>query len=260
MPGGNIDMGSNTFSLRVQGEFSDARELADIVVGSYNGGNIYRRDVARIDDRTEERAQEAYITNTSTRGERFVGKSGGIIIIQKQSGANSVSISNKVLEKMPELQATLPSDVDLGVIVNTSTSIENTINSLIETILVTFIVVLFVVLFFLGRWRATFIVMLTIPISLIASFIYLMASGNTLNIISLSSLSIAIGMVVDDALVVLENVTNHIEKESEQKKDGIDGTTEVAISVISYTLTMLAVVLQLTSVQWQAGLMFRQYG
>ncbi len=260
VPGGNIDMGSNTFSLRVQGEFSDARELADIVVGSYNGGNIYLRDVARIDDRTEERAQEAYITNTSTRGERFVGKSGGIIIIQKQSGANSVSISNKVLEKMPELQATLPSDVDLGVIVNTSTSIENTINSLIETILVTFIVVLFVVLFFLGRWRATFIVMLTIPISLIASFIYLMASGNTLNIISLSSLSIAIGMVVDDAIVVLENVTNHIEKGSEPKQAAIHGTNEVAISVIASTLTMLAVFLPLTMVPGMAGIMFRQLG
>ena len=260
VPGGNIDMGSNTFSLRVQGEFSDARELADIVVGSYNGGNIYLRDVAKIEDRTEERAQEAYISTTSARGEKVVGKSGGIIIVQKQSGANSVSISNKVLEKLPELQETLPSDVDLGVIVNTSTSIENTINSLIETILVTFIVVLFVVLFFLGRWRATFIVMLTIPISLIASFVYLMASGNTLNIISLSSLSIAIGMVVDDAIVVLENVTNHIEKGSEPKQAAIHGTNEVAISVIASTLTMLAVFLPLTMVPGMAGIMFRQLG
>ena len=260
VPGGNIDMGSNTFSLRVQGEFKDSKELENIVVGSYNGGNIYLRDVAVVDDRTEERAQEAYITNTSARGERTSAKSGGIIIVQKQSGANSVSISNKVLDKLPELQASLPSDVDLGVIVNTSTNIENTIDSLIDTIMVTFIVVLFVVLFFLGRWRATLIIMITIPISLIASFIYLMASGNTLNIISLSSLSIAIGMVVDDAIVVLENVTNHIEKGSEPKQAAIHGTNEVAISVIASTLTMLAVFLPLTMVPGMAGIMFRQLG
>ena len=117
-----------------------------------------------------------------------------------------------------------------------------------------------VVLVFLGRWRATFIIILTIPISLIASFIYLMASGNTLNIISLSSLSIAIGMVVDDAIVVLENVTNHIERGSDPKQAAIHGTNEVAISVIASTLTMLAVFLPLTMVPGMAGILFRQLG
>ncbi|MEG0949333.1 MAG: efflux RND transporter permease subunit [Bacteroidales bacterium] len=259
-PGGNLDIGSQTYSLRVQGEFSDAKQLENIVVGAKDGKTIYLRDVARVEDGPQERAQEAYVTGISSDGRKYTAEKGGIIFIQKQSGANSVAISQEVLKKLPDLARTLPSDVKIGVVVNTSTNIENTINSLLETILVTFIIVMFVVLVFLGRWRATFIIILTIPISLIASFAYLLMSGNTLNIISLSSLSIAIGMVVDDAIVVLENVTNHIERGSEPKQAAIHGTNEVAISVIASTLTMLAVFLPLTMVPGMAGVLFVQLG
>jgi HAE1 family hydrophobic/amphiphilic exporter-1 len=117
-----------------------------------------------------------------------------------------------------------------------------------------------VVFIFLGRWRATFIIILTIPISLLASLIYLLASGNTLNIISLSSLSIAIGMVVDDAIVVLENITTHIERGSRPAQASVYATNEVAISIIASTLTMLAVFLPLTMVQGMTGVLFRQLG
>lgn len=249
-PGGSIDIGSNTYSLRVQGEFTDARQMLDIVVGSQNGKNIYLRDVAKVEDSVEERAQETYNN----------GVKGGMIVIQKQSGANSVNIAKKVHAKLPEIQASLPSDVKLGVIMDTSTNILNTIDSLKETIMITFIVVMLVVFVFLGRWRATFIIILTIPISLIAAFAYLLASGNTLNIISLSSLSIAIGMVVDDAIVVLENVTTHIERGSRPKQAAVHATNEVAISVIASTLTMLAVFLPLTMVTGMAGILFTQLG
>ncbi|MDH6533642.1 efflux RND transporter permease subunit [Parabacteroides sp. 52] len=249
-PGGSIDIGSNTYSLRVQGEFTEASQMLNLVVGNINGKTVYLRDVARVQDTVEERAQETF--NNGIRG--------GMIVIQKQSGANSVEISNKVLEKLPELQAELPSDVKLGVIVNTSENILNTINSLVETILITFIIVMLVVFIFLGRWRATFIIILTIPISLIAAFAYLLMSGNTLNIISLSSLSIAIGMVVDDAIVVLENITTHIERGSKPKQAAIHATNEVAISVIASTLTMLAVFLPLTMVTGLAGILFKQLG
>lgn len=249
-PGGTIDIGSNSYSLRVQGEFSDARQMLDIVVGSSDGRNVYLRDIARVTDTTEERAQEAYNN----------GVQGGMIVVQKQSGANSVDIANKVNARLPELQKSLPSDIDLGVLIDTSTNIKNTIQSLIDTILVTFIVVMLVVLFFLGRWRATFIIVLTIPISLIAAFIYLLISGNTLNIISLSSLSIAIGMVVDDAIVVLENVTTHIERGSKPKQAAVHATNEVAISVIASTLTLLAVFFPLTTITGLSGVMFRQLG
>ena len=202
IPGGAFDVGSDTYSLRVQGEFNSSSEMNNIVVGSHDGRSIYLSDVARVDDSLEERTQQTYNN----------GNQGAMIVIQKQSGANSVEISDKVLAMLPSLQQRLPSDVKLDIIVDTSDNIRNTIDSLVETVMYALLFVIIVVFFFLGRWRATLIITITIPISLIASFIYLYATGNTLNIVSLSALSISIGMVVDDAIVVLENVTTHIER------------------------------------------------
>ncbi|MEZ3524188.1 MAG: efflux RND transporter permease subunit [Muribaculaceae bacterium] len=250
IPGGSFDIGSDTYSLRVQGEFTSSDQMADIVVGSRDGRNIYLRDVARIDDSLEERAQQTYND----------GVKGAMIIIQKQSGANSVEISNKVLAMLPSIQKRLPSDVQLGIIVDTSDNIRNTIASLVETVLYALLFVVIVVFFFLGRWRATLIITITIPISLIASFIYLAITGNSLNIVSLSALSISIGMVVDDAIVVLENVTTHIERGSDPKQAAVHGTNEVAISVVASTLTLIAVFFPLTLVTGMTGVLFRQLG
>lgn len=250
IPGGNFDIGSDTYALRVQGEFSDARQMLDVVVGSKDGKNVYLRDVARIDDSLEERTQQSYNN----------GQKGAMIVVQKQSGANSVAIANAIHEKLPSIQKTLPSDIKLGVIVDTSDNIKNTINSLVETVLYALLFVMIVVLAFLGRWRATFIIVITIPLSLIASFIYLYGTGNTLNIVSLSALSISIGMVVDDAIVVLENVTTHIERGADPKQAAVHGTNEVAISVIASTLTLIAVFFPLTLVKGMSGVLFRQLG
>lgn len=249
-PAGQIDVGSNTYSLRVQKEFTSADEMENLVIGVRNGKPVYLKDVATIQDGLEERSKETFNN----------GKKGGMIIVQKQSGANSVNISKKVKDMLPTLEANLPSDVKIGVIVDTSDNIISTINSLVETIAITFILVMVVVYLFLGRWRATFIIMITIPISLLASLMYLFATGNSLNIISLSSLSIAIGMVVDDAIVVLENITTHIERGSRPKSAAVYATNEVAISVIASTLTMLAVFLPLTMISGMAGVLFRQLG
>ncbi|MCQ2193413.1 MAG: efflux RND transporter permease subunit [Paludibacteraceae bacterium] len=250
IPGGTFDIGTQTYSLRVEGEFKDAKEMEKIVVGSRNGALIHLSDVARVDDSVEERAQLAYTNGTQ----------GAMIIIQKQSGANSVEISEKVMKTLPKLQKNLPADVELGVIVDTSENIRNTIQSLADTIRDAMIFVSLVVFLFLGRWRATVIVLITIPLSLVASFIYLLIADSSLNIISLSSLSIAIGMVVDDAIVVLENVTTHIERGSEPKQAAIHGTNEVAISVIASTLTLIAVFFPLTLVTGMTGVLFKELG
>ena len=250
IPGGSFDVGSDTYSLRVQGEFTSPEQMRNIVVGSKDGRNIYLHDVARIDDSLEERAQQTH-TN---------GIKGAMIIVQKQSGANSVEISNEILAMLPDLQKRLPSDVKLDMIVDTSENINNTIDSLVETVLYALLFVVIVVFCFLGRWRATLIICITIPISLIASFIYLAITGTSLNIISLSSLSISIGMVVDDAIVVLENVTTHIERGSDPKQAAIHGTNEVGISVIASTLTLIAVFFPLTLITGMTGVLFQQLG
>ncbi|MGL4853021.1 MAG: efflux RND transporter permease subunit [Phocaeicola sp.] len=251
VPGGTFDIGNNTYSLRVEGEFKDPSEMKNIVVGTRNGASVYLSDVATVIDSVEERAQKTYNN----------GVQGAMVIVQKQSGANSVAIAEKVLEQLPKIQRTLPTDVKLGIIVNTSENILNTIDSLQQTILFAMLIVVLVVFFFLGRWRATIIIGITIPLSLIASFIYLaITDGGSLNIISLSCLSIAIGNVVDDAIVVLENVTTHIEKGSDPKQAAVHGTNEVAISVIASTLTMIAVFFPLTMVGGMSGVLFRQLG
>ena len=251
IPGGTFDIGNETYPLRVEGEFNDPKEIGNIVVGmSPTGGVVHLYDVARIDDSLEERAQESFSN----------GVPGAMIIVQKQSGANSVQISTKIAEELPIIQKNLPADVKLDYIVDTSDNIRNTISSLVETVLFALLFVGIVVFVFLGRWRATVIVLVTIPISLIASFIYLYATGNTLNIVSLSALSIAIGMVVDDAIVVLENVTTHIERGSAPMQAAVHGTNEVALSVMASTLTLIAVFFPLTLVKGMTGVLFKQLG
>ena len=250
VPSGSIDIGSNAYSLRVEKEFTSADQMLDVVVGHVNGKTVYLRDVARVVDGVEERYQESYVN----------GVQGAQIVIQKQADANTVNVIRGVKKAMEHIEKNLPSDIHIRTVVDGSDNILNTLNSLKETILVTFLIVMLVVYLFLGRWRATFIIVLAIPISLLASLMYLWATGNTLNIVSMSALSIAIGMVVDDAIVVLENISTHLERGAKPKEAAVHATQEVGISVIASTLTMLAVFLPLTMVKGMAGLMFKQLG
>ena len=250
LPSGYIDIGSETYTLRVQKEFTDPSELLDIVVGSVDGRAIYLRDVATVNDGQEEREQESY-----TNGERSAR-----IIIQKQSGANTVNVIRGVKERLAEIEETLPSDIKISTVYDGSTEIIDSINTLVETIIITFIIVSLVVFVFLGNWKSTFIIILSIPMALLASLIYLFATGNTLNIISMSALSIAIGMVVDDSIVVLENITTHLSRGEKPKEAAVHGTSEVGISVMASTLTMLCVFLPLTMISGMAGIMFQQLG
>ncbi len=250
VPSGSIDIGSNAYSLRVEKEFTAAEEMLDVVVGHVNGKTIYLRDVARVIDGVEERYQESYVN----------GIQGAQIVIQKQADANTVNVIRGIKKEMKKIEKNLPSDIEIRTVVDSSDNILNTLNSLKETIIVTFLIVMLVVYLFLGRWRATFIIVLAIPVSLLASLMYLWATGNTLNIVSMSALSIAIGMVVDDAIVVLENISTHLERGAKPKEAAVHATQEVGISVIASTLTMLAVFLPLTMIKGMAGLMFKQLG
>lgn len=250
IPSGSIDIGSESFSLRIQKEFKDPSELLDVVLSYKDGNAVYLRDVATIIDGQQEKEQEA-ITN---------GRRSAQIVIQKQTGANTVDVIKGVFKEMKTIEPTLPSDIHIETVIDSSSNIINSINSLKETIIITFLVVMLVVYVFLGRWRATFIIILSIPISLMASLIYLFATGNTLNIISMSALSIAIGMVVDDSIVALENITTHIERGEKPKEAAVHGTEEVGISIIASTLTMLCVFLPLTLISGMSGIMFRQLG
>ncbi|MBP3496612.1 MAG: efflux RND transporter permease subunit [Alistipes sp.] len=250
IPGGQIDVGSNTYSMRVDQEFTSVEELKSLVIGTRGGANIYLRDVATVTDTEQERAQEVY-----NNGERT-----GLIVIQKQTGANAVQISKDVKEELEKIVPTLPSDIRISQVVDTADNILDTANSLVDTILTTFIVVMFVVMLMLGRWRAMFIIILTIPISMLSALIYLLFTDQTLNVVTMSSLSISIGMVVDNAIVVLENITTHVDRGSRVKQAAIFATKEVGLSIIASTLTTLAVFLPLTMIDGMAGVMFTPMG
>ena len=250
VPGGQMDVGSNTYSLRVDQEFNGAEEMLNVVVGTRNGANIYLRDVATVKDTQQERAQESF--NNGTRS--------GMMIVQKQTDANAVQISRKVQEKLVELRKDLPSDVTVEPYIDMSDNILDVASSLTDTILTTFIVVMLVVMLMLGRWRAMFIIILTIPISMLSALIYLLATDQTLNVVTMSSLSISIGMVVDNAIVVLENITSHVDRGARVKQAAIFATKEVGVSIIASTLTTLAVFLPLTMIQGMAGVLFKPMG
>ncbi|WP_418449790.1 efflux RND transporter permease subunit [Alistipes sp.] len=251
IPSGTIDIGNNTFNIKADGEFTSSEDdLRRVVISNAGGRTVMLSDVAQIRDTLEK----------ATMDERVNGQLGVRVMIQKQSGSNTVNIVKEIGRRLPLIAKTLPKDVKMELIFEGSQEITDSIRSLSETIMFAFIFVVLVVMAFLGRWRATFIICMTIPVSLICSFIYLFATGSTLNIISLSSLSIAIGMVVDDAIVVLENITTHIERGSSPKEAAIYATNEVWLSVIATTLVVVAVFLPLTMVPGMAGILFRELG
>ncbi|HNY14734.1 MAG TPA: efflux RND transporter permease subunit, partial [Bacteroidales bacterium] len=190
MPAGYIEMGQTDYPLRIQGEFPESEVMKNIVVSSYNGNNVYLKDIAEVRDTIRE-------TKLDTRIDGMPGMS---MYIQKQSGGNTVKVTREIETALKELEKDLPPDVKIQKLFDSATFIKDSISNLTETLLYAAIFVILVVLFFLGRWRATVIIIVTIPISLVVAFIYLFITGESINIISLTSLSIAIGMVVDDAI------------------------------------------------------------
>jgi len=250
MPAGYIEMGKTDYPLRIQGEFPESDVLKNIVVTSMNGNNVYLKDIAAVRDTIRE-------TKLDTK---LNGSKGMSMYIQKQSGGNTVKVTREIEKTLAELEKDLPPDVKIEKLFDSATFIKDSISNLTETLLYAAIFVILVVLFFLGRWRATLIIIVTIPISLLVAFVYLFITGESINIISLTSLSIAIGMVVDDAIVVLENITRHVERGSRPREAAIYATNEVWLAVIVTTLTVVAVFFPLTFVKGLTGVLFKQLG
>ncbi len=250
LPAGYVEMGETDYPLRIQGEFPESDVVKNIVVSNFNGASVYLKDIAEVRDTIRESKFDTKIN----------GVKGMSMFVQKQSGGNTVQVAREIEKNLEILKKDLPPDVKIEKLFDSATFIKDSISNLSETLMYAAIFVILVVLFFLGRWRATFIIILTIPISLIVAFIYLFITDASINIISLTSLSIAIGMVVDDAIVVLENITKHIERGSQPREASIYATNEVWLAVIVTTLTVVAVFFPLTFVTGLTGVLFKQLG
>ena len=248
---GTVKMGKEQYQMRVKGEYVESSEINDIVVStSPTGKQIFVRDLATVRDTIKDLSLD----------EKINGKDGARLIITKQTGANTVAIAREVKREMAKIQKTLPPDIEVTLIRDGSEEIINAINGLTESIFYALLFVVLVVLIFLGNWRSTLIIALTIPISLVTSFIYLLLADSSLNIISLASLTVAIGMVVDDAIVVLENITKHIERGENPREAAICATNEVWTSVIATTLVLVAVFVPLTMLPGMMGIFMKELG
>ncbi|OGC11432.1 hypothetical protein A3K48_02840 [candidate division WOR-1 bacterium RIFOXYA12_FULL_52_29] len=249
VPAGSIKSGALEYGIRVPGEFGSIDEIGKTIVGSYNGKAVYLSDVASVSDGFKEQDNLTEVD----------GKAGVMIQVQKQSGANTVNVVNSIRRELARLMPELPPDVKITYVQDTSESIVRQIDELTQTLYWSFFFVVLTVLFFLRNFRGSFIVSLAIPISILAAFIYMSASSATINIISLASIIISIGVVVDDAIVVLENFYQHLDGKREPPREAaIAGTEEVASAVISSTATNLVIFIPLLLVQGFIGIFFNQ--
>ncbi len=248
---GIVKMDKEQYQVQVRSEYVESSEINDIVVSTTpTGKQVYVRDIAVVRDTIKDLSLD----------EKINGKDGVRLVVTKASGGNTVKILENLNKELDKIQLELPPDIKINVVFDSADEIQNSVDSLFESIMYALLFVVIVVLFFLGKWRATIIIALTIPIALIVSFVYLSFTGSSLNIISLSALTIAIGMVVDDAIVVLENITRHIERGSSPREAAKYGTNEVWISVIATTLVIVAVFVPLTMLDGMAGVMFKELG
>lgn len=247
---GTVKVGLEDFSLRVEGEFEESAEIAEIPLGMVNGKTLRIKDIASVRDTLRDITLEQKINR----------RDGGMLLVTKTSDANAVQVCEDAKIEIEKAMKTLPPDIKFEMINDSSDFITKAIRNLEETILYALLSVVVVVFVFLGRWRSTFIIAMTIPISLISAFIYLFVTDGSLNMITLMSLSIAIGMVVDDAIVVLENITKHVDRGSRPREAAKYGTNEVWTSVIVTTLVTIAVFFPLTLIPGIMGIFFKPLG
>ena len=248
VPSGFVTEGAYDFSVRMPSKYERVEELENTVIKAVNGRVVRLKDVATVRDTFKETDASAF---------NHVGK-GIALLVQKQSGANTVDVVNAVRAEIADIQKDLPSDVQIFEVIGSDELVTSSINNLSSSIWYALIFVTLVVLLFLREWRSSLIVFLTMPVSLISAFIVMNVLGYTINIFSLVALVIAIGMVVDNAIVVLENITQHIERGAMPKQAAMFGASEMGLAIAASTLTTIVVFLPLVFMGGIVGVMFKQ--
>ena len=246
VPGGKLDEGATEFSVRTLSEYTSVDQIANTVIGYRNGTPIYVKNVAEVSDTYEE----------ITRVIRNNRKPGVLLIVSKNSKANTVQVADRVIKALPDVLRRLPSGVQAGVIFNQADFIKRSISNLSTTAFQAFLMAALVLLFFLHNIRASAIVALSIPISIIVTFAVLDLAGLTLNMMSMAGLALAVGMLVDNSIVVLENIFRHAGDGGDPLGSADRGAREVATAIIASTLTTISVFFPVLFVPGIAGVMF----
>ncbi|MCX5703668.1 MAG: efflux RND transporter permease subunit, partial [Candidatus Omnitrophica bacterium] len=248
LPAGDLKAGYLDYNLRVPGEFTDPAQIKDIIITADADKIVYLKDLATVTDSFKE----------VTMLVRNNGRPGIMLMVQKRSGANTVDVANRVKQELKRIEKRLPYDITFSLLTDTSEHITQSINDLTQTIYWGGLFVILVVLFFLRQLAPSIIIALSIPFSLIIAFIFMYFFGYSINIMSLSSLAIAIGMVVDNAIVVVDNAYRHRERGQKPKEAAIYGASEVGLAVSASTFTTVVVFLPMAFLTGITGIMFKQ--
>ncbi len=253
-PGGRVETERKEFNIRTLGEALTAKDFENITISRRGGAPNYRpiplKDVAKVEEGT------ADVRSVS----RSMGKPGVGLGIRKQPGSNAVRVAHLVKDRLKEVSAQLPPGVDIGVRFDTTQFIEEAIGELNFTLVLSAILTALVCWLFLGSWSATVNVILAIPTSIVGSFMVLYALGFTLNAFTLLGLSLAIGIVVDDAIMVLENIVRHLEAKKDRMSAALIGAREISFAALAATAAIIAIFLPVAFMQGIIGKYFLQFG
>jgi len=250
IPAGDVKIGWSEYTLRIPGRLQGVEELERVVIGQHQGRLVHLRDVAEVNDGFAELRMRA-------RADRVEGV---VFFVSKQSGTNSVTVARAALERLEELKENLPADITLFTFFDTSDYIGRALRNLRQALLFGAIGVILVVLFFLRRFRSTLVIGLTIPATMMAALFVMHAAGYTINMVSLMSLALAMGMVVDAAVVVLENVTRHVESGERVREASVFGPSEIGQAITASTLTTVVVFVPMFFITNITGVLFKQMG
>jgi hydrophobic/amphiphilic exporter-1 (mainly G- bacteria), HAE1 family len=232
IPGGRVEQGSTAMTLRTRGRVASVAEFGDIVVRERDGHPVLLRDVAQIEDGVAIAETKATLNGDTTV----------LLTIRRQSGTNTVQVVDAVKERLAEVAPTLPAGYEVRVVRDLSEFIRASISSVEEHLILGSILAAAVVLVFLWNWRSTFIAAVAIPTSIIATFGLIWQQGFTLNSMTMLALTLAVGIVIDDAIVVLENIYRFVEEKGmEPREAAIEATREIGLAVLATTLSLIAI-------------------
>ena len=248
LPGGSLKGQRIEYGVRTLGRSSDVKDLEEIVVEHHNGVPVRLRDIGKIKDGFEDAETEVHVN----------GARGIIIGVQKQIGGNTVSTVDNVLKTLPQIQKEVPKGVSIQVVSDQSTFIRKSIKNLQHEAMMGALLAVAIILIFLGSGTSTLIIAHSIPISIISTFVLLHFGNFTLNIMTLGGLALGVGRLVDDAIVVLENISRHLELGESPEEASYKGASEVSKPVIAATITSIIVFLPLAFVKGIAALLFVQ--
>ncbi|KAA6182571.1 efflux RND transporter permease subunit [Thiohalocapsa marina] len=253
LPGGTLENDVSAYTLNPEGRLMDAAAFRDLVVRYQDGNPVRVGDLGQVLDGIEnDQARSWYLRDGETRPAI-------IVRIRKQAGANAVALTDAVKARLPGLSAALPGAASLGVLYDQSEFIRASVVDVQLTMVATLVLVVLVLFVFIGAWRATLIPSLVIPLSLIATFIVMALLGYSLNTLSLMALTLSIGFVVDDAIVVLENIIRRREEGEGALEAALRGSREIGFTVLSMTLSLAAVFIPLMFMQGILGRLFEEF-